>query len=51
VATLNTRRHAQFDVRPSDGTKNQPLPGGLFEAGFRFLDGRVSFQRGLQNSF
>ena len=29
VATLNTRRHAQFDVRPSNGTKNQPLPGSL----------------------
>src|SRR5438874_9664550 len=51
VATLNTRRHTQFDVRPSDGTKNQPLPSSLFQTRFRLLDSRVSFQRALQNSF
>jgi hypothetical protein len=50
VATLNTRGHAQFCVRPNDRTKNQPLPGSLFQTRFRFLDGRVSVQCGLQDS-
>jgi hypothetical protein len=50
VATLNTGWHPQFCVRPNDRTKNQSLTGSLFQTRFRFLDGRVSFQCGLQDS-
>jgi hypothetical protein len=32
VAGLNARRYAQFNVRPGDGTKDQPLSRSLFQA-------------------
>jgi hypothetical protein len=51
VTGLNASRRAQFGVRPYEGPKNQPLPGGLFETRFRFLDRGISFQCGLENLF
>jgi hypothetical protein len=51
VTGLNAGRHAQFGVRPHQGTKNQPLPGRLFQARFRFLDSWILVQCGLKNTF
>ena len=47
---LNAGRHTQLGVRPDDRTKNQPLPGRLFKARFRFLDRGIFFQSGLENA-
>src|SRR4029077_4855277 len=47
---LNTGRCAQFGVGPDDGTKNQPLPGRLLQHRFRFLDGGIFFECGLENA-
>jgi hypothetical protein len=49
MSNLKTGWHAQFNIRPGDGTKNQPLPSGSLKAGFGFLDRRVFFQCDLQN--
>jgi hypothetical protein len=50
VTGLNAGRHAQFGVRPDDGTKNQPLPCRLFKTGFCFLDGGILVKCTLKNA-
>jgi hypothetical protein len=51
VTRLNTGRRAQFGVGPDDGTKNQPPPGRLLQTRFRFLDGGIFLECGLENAF
>jgi hypothetical protein len=51
VTRLNASRRAQFDVRPDDGTKNQPLPSRLFKTRFRFLYRGIFLECGLENLF
>jgi hypothetical protein len=51
VAALDTGWHRHCHTGPYHGTKNKPLPGCLFEIRFRFLNGRIFFQRGLKNGF
>jgi hypothetical protein len=51
MTVLKAGWHAQFDMRPSHGTKNKALPGRLLEPGFGFLDGWIVFQSGLENTF
>src|SRR6266853_2731225 len=51
VTGLDAGRHAHLGARPDNGAKNKPLPGGLLDIRFRFLNGRIFFQRGLKNGF
>ncbi len=51
VAALNTGRDAQSARGQATERKTSRCPSCLFETRFRFLDGRVFFQCGLQNSF
>jgi hypothetical protein len=51
VASLKACRHSQLGTRQSDGAKNKALSGCSLETGFRFLDRRIFFERGLENMF
>jgi hypothetical protein len=50
VASLKACRHSQLGTRQSDGAKNKALSGCSLETGFRFLDRRIFFERGLENA-
>src|SRR6266853_5845186 len=51
VTGLDAGRHAHLGARPDNGAKNQPLPGGLLQTSFGFLDSGIFFQRHLENTF